>query len=87
MQAKTKNQLRCVCSRKPLLAYYGIDKKDKLYVHIRVYKQSRVYGEFVITSGECQILCRECYRWTRVIFATRKIDATHDVPTPPLLAG
>lgn len=66
MVEATKNELRCFCSRSPLLAIYGI-RDSKLYVHIKIYKQRRIYGEALITEGTVKLHCRECLRWHTVI--------------------
>lgn len=63
---RTSNELRCVCSRRPLLAHWGHDGEGTPYVHQKVYKQHRIYGESVATSGTIEIKCRECYRWTKI---------------------
>lgn len=60
------NELRCFCTRRPLLAVFGVDDKGRTYVHQRVYKQHRVYGES-IAYGPVSIRCRECLRWHTVI--------------------
>lgn len=67
MRQQTKNELRCPCSREPLLAVFGLDDKGKVYVHIKVYKNRRIFGEVVIHSGDVEIRCRECFRWYRLI--------------------
>lgn len=59
-------ELRCFCSRHPLLATYGIDSKGRLYVHVRVFKQARLFGE-VIAFGDVKLHCRECLRWHTVV--------------------
>jgi len=41
----------------------GLDDKNKPFVHIRIYKQSRVFGEIIFNFGEIRIKCRDCYRW------------------------
>lgn len=51
-----------------MLAVYGLDGDGKLYLHVKVYKQGRIYGEMVVTEGEVKIRCRECLRWHRVVF-------------------
>lgn len=61
-----QQELRCFCARKPLLATYGVNKDGKLYVHVKVYKQRRVYGEVLVTEGKVQLHCRECLRWHTV---------------------
>lgn len=67
MQPRTGKPLRCFCSRSPILAFYGVNEKGKLYVHIKIYKARRVYGEVITTSGNIIIRCRECLRWHQVI--------------------
>jgi hypothetical protein len=66
--AATKNQLRCFCSRRPLLAMYGLDAKGRTYVHCRVFKQNRVYGDWIVYDGEVRLACRECLRWHVITF-------------------
>jgi len=64
---RTSHDLRCFCARSPMLAKYGVDGDGKLYVHVKVYKQRRVYSESFITGGTVKLLCRECLRWHRVV--------------------
>lgn len=64
----SKQQLRCFCSRKPLLAIWGNDEDGKPYIHVRIYKQGRIFGDVVFTGGEVRICCRECVRWHRIVF-------------------
>jgi len=61
------HELRCFCSRKPLLATYGVDENGDLYVHVKVWKQQKLYGEVVVTHGIVKIHCRECLRWNKVV--------------------
>jgi hypothetical protein len=63
---RSRMELRCFCSRSPLLAMYGIDFEGKLFIHIRVYKQSRIFGEVLCHGGEVSLKCRECLRWHRI---------------------
>lgn len=58
-------ELRCFCSRSPMLAKYGRNSGG-LFVHVRIHKQSKIYGEFVFTSGTVRIRCRECLRWHKI---------------------
>lgn len=57
--------LRCTaCSRHPLMAKLHRDESGQPYVHVKIYKQGRVYGEVVVTKGsEIWLRCRECNRW------------------------
>jgi|SRR5688572_31321493 len=66
VEARTTNDLRCFCSRRPKLAVYGVDVAGKLYVHVKIYKQRAIYGEIICRQGEIEIACRECFRWHRV---------------------
>jgi hypothetical protein len=45
---------------------YGLDRKGRLFVHIKVFKQNRVYGEMLVHGGEVKIRCRECLRWHNI---------------------
>jgi hypothetical protein len=47
---------------------YGIDEKGRLYVHQRIYKAGRVFGETLFYGGTVALLCRECLRWQEVVF-------------------
>jgi hypothetical protein len=64
----SKQQLRCFCSRKPLLAIWGNDENGRPYIHVRIYKQGRIFGDVVAHGGEVKICCRECVRWHRIVF-------------------
>lgn len=60
-------ELRCSCSRRPLLAFCGSDPlTGEPWVHIKVFKGQRIYGEVVCNSGIVKLRCRECGRWQRV---------------------
>jgi hypothetical protein len=61
------HDLRCVCARRPLLARYGRATDGSLFVHIKVFKQSRLYTEAIFTDGTVRIHCRECLRWNKII--------------------
>ncbi len=82
---RTKHDLRCFCARKPLLAVYGIDEKGRLYVHQRVYKQGRVFGESFFYGGTVQLLCRECLHWQEVVFRDRNNVTLHEIDPPEVL--
>jgi hypothetical protein len=58
--------LRCVCSRAPILAKYGTDERGKPFVWMKVHKQGRIQAEMVFTSGKVRMRCRECTRWNTV---------------------
>jgi hypothetical protein len=47
---------------------YGVDDRGRVYVHVKVYKQRRVYAEVLVHEGDVKISCRECVRWHRIIF-------------------
>lgn len=83
---KTKNQLRCVCTHKPLLAMYGLNQDDEIYVHVLIKKQSRIFGEilFETIGGTAKMRCRNCLRWTRVKLVGRKPDVEPSVESAVL---
>lgn len=67
MTKDRRNEIRCICSRKPLLATYGLLSTGKPYIHVKVFKQSRIYGEiFVSADADVRIRCRECLRLQKV---------------------
>lgn len=73
-----EKELRCFCRSEPLLATYGIDSKGQLFVHVKIYKQNRIYGELVFEGGVAKIRCRNCLRWHRVIFNSRSAALSED---------
>lgn len=79
MRHRTKHELRCFCRGEPLLATYGVDRERRLYVHIKVYKQGKVYGEIIATGGPLSIRCRNCLRWHKVMFrASGSVELEED---------
>lgn len=60
-------EIRCFCNKHPLLAICGRDNKTgEPFVHIKTWKQGRLYVEAVVTSGVVRIRCRDCFRWHTV---------------------
>lgn len=83
---QTKNELRCFCSRSPLLATYGLDEEGKMYVHVRIFKQRRIFGEVIARGGKLSLHCRECLRWHTVRFVEPH-KAVLEEDTDPQPAG
>lgn len=89
----TRNEIRCFCRRQPLLAVFGLEN-GKPYVHVKVYKNRRIYGEILVTEGDIQLRCRECLRWYRVrivgnkpkLTETSEPDSITDVSEPGMIA-
>lgn len=87
---RTKHQLRCFCGRRPLLAFYGLDAAGRLYVHVMVYKQRKIYGNIILRGGPVEIQCRECLRWHIMNFTPfNRIEMEETtpptgVPLPPV---
>lgn len=52
---------------------YGVDVHGELYVHVKIYKQGKVYGEVYCTGGTVLIRCRNCFRLNRVTFVSREL--------------
>ncbi|ANA87246.1 hypothetical protein PBI_KAMPE_12 [Gordonia phage Kampe] len=70
------------------MGYYGLDTNNKPYVHVKVYKGERVYGEWFMQDGTVHMRCRDCFRFTKISFVNRdNIKATHGVRPPTALAG
>lgn len=57
-------EVRCECSRKPLLARAGIESGSP-FLLIRHNKSGKPVVGVKFTGGKAEILCRECHRvWT-----------------------
>lgn len=66
-EVQSSLDIRCFCSRSPLLAKWGRTSDDRTFVHIKVYKQKRLYAEVVVESGnKIRVRCRNCFRWTTI---------------------
>lgn len=83
---RREKELRCFCRGEPLLATYGVDSRGKLFVHVKIYKQNRIYGELIFEEGVVKIRCRNCLRWHRVIFAQRRAELKEDESPVPDVA-
>ncbi len=83
IMSRREKELRCFCSRQPLLATYGVDSRGKLFLHIKIWKARRIYGELVIEGGLVKIHCRDCLRWhkIRVIQNQAVLEQTDENPT------
>jgi hypothetical protein len=73
-----EHELRCFCRTQPLLATYGVDASGELFVHIKIYKQSRIFGEIIFKDGVAKIKCRNCLRWHKVIFRPKSVVLSPD---------
>ena len=84
---RREKELRCFCSRQPLLATYGIDGSGKLFVHVKIWKSRRIFGELIIEGGLVKIRCRECLRFHTIHFHEKRatLEATdQDIPVSVL---
>jgi hypothetical protein len=76
-----KGEIRCFCSRSPLLAVFGVGKNSRPFIHVKVWKQNRLYTELVISgkNAETSIKCRDCYRWYRIFITETSIPSITEV--------
>lgn len=63
---ENRKEIRCFCARHPMLAMYGVDDSGRLYIHIKIYRQNRLFGEYIVRGGDIEMRCRECLRWYRI---------------------
>lgn len=49
-------------------------RNGKPYVHIKSYKQNRVFAEVELTMGTMRFKCRECLRWHEVSIVRDKAE-------------
>ncbi len=69
----SKNELRCYCVHKPLLSTYGITADGEPYMHVRVYKQNRIYADVMIEGeADVKLTCRDCFRIHKIKILTRE---------------
>lgn len=73
-----EKELRCFCRGNPLLATYGLDSEGKLFVHVKIFKQNRIYGELVMEGGPVRLKCRNCLRWHRIVFSPHSAQLRED---------
>jgi hypothetical protein len=78
MKLRREKELRCFCRGTPLLATYGVDENGKRFVHVKVYKQNRLYAELIFDAGVARIRCRNCLRWHRIIFTSQSVRLSED---------
>jgi hypothetical protein len=71
----SSHELRCFCRQQPLLAVYGYSIRYGPYVHIKVYKQRRLFGEVVVTGtgSRCELTCRDCLRHHVVTISGKRV--------------
>ncbi|WGH21915.1 hypothetical protein SEA_TROGGLEHUMPER_31 [Rhodococcus phage Trogglehumper] len=67
MHPRTRKQLKCECSKRHLLAYYGLNEEGVPYVHVKAQRQRRIVVNLVIL-GDCEIQCPSCLRWVILSF-------------------
>jgi len=81
---KTVHDLRCFCRRRPLLALYGVDARESLYVEVKVYKQRIIFGHVImkLRDGEVKLFCRECHRWYIVTVVADSTAELKEVENP-----
>ena len=44
------------------------------FLHVKVYKQARIYAEMIAYSGIVKVRCRECLRWHVVTITKMSAD-------------
>lgn len=69
VKRESTSELRCFCAHQPLLCVYGVDR-GKIFIHVRIYKANRIYGEILIepeSGSKVRLKCRDCFRWYTVV--------------------
>ena len=73
-------ELRCFCSKQPLLAVCGRDAHGQPYVHVRAVRSGgansppKLQAEMIVTAGVASIRCRLCLRWHRIAIRRTDVD-------------
>lgn len=72
-------EIRCTCSRRPLLAIHGRDTKTgEPFIHVKAHKQERILAEVIVTAGVARIHCRECLHWFTVRIVRTGLSMTEE---------
>lgn len=82
---RREKELRCFCRAEPLLATYGVDSRGKLFVHVKIWKARRIFGELVIEGGTVKIRCRDCLRWHTInVYQDQAVlqETVEELPPP-----
>lgn len=84
-----KGEIRCFCSRSPLLAVFGVGKRGRPFIHVKVWKQNRLYAELVVSgkNAETSIKCRDCYRWYTIFITDNNTAKVKEVPESEVQNG
>lgn len=83
----TAHDLRCGCPHRTKLGEWGRNAEGAAYLHIRIFKGGRIFGEVLATSGTVTVLCRDCGRWMTVRIRPADVDVTLDVSRPVALVS
>ena len=62
-------ELRCECSRQPLLARAGIENGEP-FLWVRHTKSARPIIDVKVIGGRTEIICRECRRTWKIKLGT-----------------
>ena len=83
------NELRCFCSRKPLLAVGGTDAKThQPFLHIKSMRGEQIKTEVVVTEGVVRIHCTQCFRWHTVKIVKNEVfTRQEELPSSIVLAS
>lgn len=82
--SRTRHDLRCFCRGEPKLGVFGVDEQGNLYVHVKIFKQSKIFGEMVASGGPIRLRCRNCLRWHKVVFRGSSNVALEEDDSPPV---
>jgi hypothetical protein len=81
----TQHELRCDCSSHRLLAHYGVDENERLYVLVASYRNRKPTTK-VFSHHSVKIFCPSCERWFSVMISDQQISK-QEMRLPPALPG
>lgn len=62
-----------------MLAVCGRDARSgQPFIHVKSWKQNRLYTEVIVTEGTVRIHCRECLRWHTVRILHTSLDVQEE---------
>ena len=69
-ELEAPEEVRCECSRRPLLARAGIEGGSP-FLWVRHTKSSKIMMDVKIEGGTTRIVCRECLRTLTITLGAR----------------
>ena len=57
-----EHELRCNCSKNTLLGVFKTDEEGVPFLHVKSWKQKRIFTDIEVSGGLVRVRCRDCHR-------------------------